>query len=414
MKKLILYLLAFSFILVPSLVFADDSLPYSVGSSLSGTFPSYSFEGSDNAFTFNGSGSYHVEGTLNLINSTNSGHFAVYFTNNNRVQNFSLTNSLGVSPSNYSWFDGYGLYSFSFDIVSGSSPSSFSFTVGPGNRLQSCSGQITFTTFTYNDSNLILPDNLVTNPSFTLPCGWYAEFSNIQDSITVNGSSTFSGSIGWQDNTNSYFYGIDSDNQSTTSQRLQWNKVNGVLGFTKNGSFTQTFSTLSKYVIVNPAYMVSNSSSDLGRAIPNPSISISVVGSCVVTLKSFSSTPYFNNTNQNYDVSIDSTNGTVLTLDPDDGLFYDSYGDSVTPNQGGLTDISSYSNDYQNNLLGLVRSIQDLLNRGQDEVSTLSQSGSGFMSVVRQMFGWLPTDVVNVVTSSLIVIVIIGMLKVFL
>lgn len=70
-------------------------------------------------------------------------------------------------------------------------------------------------------------------------------------------------------------------------------------------------------------------------------------------------------------------------------------------------EIKEMITDFKNLIIGLFAP-------GVDAIQDLTSSGSGFMNTVKSMFTWLPSEVTAVISSGLILMVVIGVLKMLL
>lgn len=426
-RLLVVSVLVFCLVLSTSIfVFADSStLPYSAGSSLSGSFPSFDFVGGDNSFLFVGDGTFHVEGYLNLISSTNSGHYSVFFGNDSRIQNFSFTDSSLNTPSNLSWFTGNGIYYFSFDISASSNPSSFSFAFGPGNRLESITGQLTFTTFIYNDEVLLSPFTfdkpLATN--LYVGNGLLLDLSGQSDPITINfnAGDGVLGCAGFnygQSFTSGQSYYLTSSNNLTsynfstsTYPLLNWSATStNITGLTTSASSSLTISNPSGYLYIFNPLQGSNLSIKNGQQVNSGYISVSS-STLFTNIYQFELTS-ISSVGSGQDISI-TDDGNYINSS---GQLVDSSGSPTSQNPGGGTTLTTQnlSSKLQEVFDSLIESIQSIFAPATNSISTLVNSGSAFMQNLVSLYSWLPTQITSVITSALTLFIVIGVLKLLL
>lgn len=102
----------------------------------------------------------------------------------------------------------------------------------------------------------------------------------------------------------------------------------------------------------------------------------------------------------------------------DDGSvsYVDSDGNSAVPSFGGNSDVSDGSLfDRLKNLLdGVVSSITSMFTSTHDAITRLVSLGSNFVSRLGSLYSWLPSDVYSALTAGIILVITIGVLKVFL
>lgn len=105
----------------------------------------------------------------------------------------------------------------------------------------------------------------------------------------------------------------------------------------------------------------------------------------------------------------------VYTEDPDSGVsgWIDPEGNYVTPAPGGQNDdieprsVIEIIEDF-------VGQVLELLSAPVSHIQQLVSAGSDFMRTLSQLYTWLPPEVSSTLISALIVVVVIGVFKVFL
>lgn len=233
----------------------------------------------------------------------------------------------------------------------------------------------------------------------------------------------------WPDS-NQYFRFMSSlpDSSTVLSQgdySMGWERDGfGFFGKTYNAKRHISGTSTEYLMIVNPSYIYGLFGA--GSNFVNGSINVSVSGAS--DIKMYPLSPMVNYDNGEYIVKFPVKNeGESLDYfdyvegeTPEDYTgFVDNAGDPVVqiPGIGNVVDDVSNSNviaSIREFLEGLVADITSLFTRGYSAVTSLVSSGSGFMQALRSIYSWLPSDVVSVVVSTLTLVLIIGVIKVFL
>lgn len=104
------------------------------------------------------------------------------------------------------------------------------------------------------------------------------------------------------------------------------------------------------------------------------------------------------------------------SIDPTTGVpsFVDSQGNSGSPTYGGDNYIEDSTQNFKGWLNGIVSSFLGVLNSGRDAILNLVSGASAFFSVFPSLYSWLPSPVLSVLTSALILVLAIGLIKVLL
>lgn len=115
----------------------------------------------------------------------------------------------------------------------------------------------------------------------------------------------------------------------------------------------------------------------------------------------------------------DSVSGdTTATGAPDGsgGLTYtnDGTGETYVPSFGGLTTPDSQATTINDFLQNISNQISGFFKGAIGAVSTLVSSGIDFMRQVSSLYSWLPAPVYSVLTSAIILVITIGVIKVFI
>lgn len=123
----------------------------------------------------------------------------------------------------------------------------------------------------------------------------------------------------------------------------------------------------------------------------------------------------------NYDDSFiyspsDSDASTIVS--DTDYYYYDRSDDTTSsaislPNGGYNTDVDNTATveDGNRTIRGLLNTIIEFLSAPIAHIQNLFNSGSSFMTWLSQLFTWLPEPVSAVITSALIVLIVIGVIK---
>lgn len=103
-------------------------------------------------------------------------------------------------------------------------------------------------------------------------------------------------------------------------------------------------------------------------------------------------------------------------IDPDSGVpsFTDSSGNSGSPVYGGDNYIEESTQNFKGWLNGIVQSFLGVLNSGRDAILNLVSGAAAFFSVFPSLYSWLPSPVLSVLTSAMVLALAIGLIKVLL
>ena len=97
--------------------------------------------------------------------------------------------------------------------------------------------------------------------------------------------------------------------------------------------------------------------------------------------------------------------------DSGDGYTQQGWGDEYStpiPQLGGYPISSSESSD---NIISLLSQYFGI---GQEKVNQLSSQGQGFFSFLSNLFSWMPTELLTIVSSVFIIFLIVACIKLFL
>lgn len=165
-------------------------------------------------------------------------------------------------------------------------------------------------------------------------------------------------------------------------------------------------------VIVNPAYPNDNPDSITSNQASNGAISITcgfVRSATIVPLSS----SWDNG-------SIVSSSGNIRLdgeYDPDTdswSFVNSSTGEPQNPVSGGLTDVDAEHITINDWLQNISHQIGSFFSGAIGAVSTLVSAGSDFIHSLSGLYAWLPAPVYSVLVSALILVITIGVIKVFI
>lgn len=207
--------------------------------------------------------------------------------------------------------------------------------------------------------------------------------------------------------------------EQSSSNTIVWAKgqPRDILGATYNGVYTLDSTSLNRFLyIVNPYTSAPSPDGIL------PSITVSGVPSGVVVY-----TYPLSSTLSNYGAVISTLEDTSLggsgeaTASGGAINFTDGNGDVYTSPDGGLNapsesvqSVVDYVNSISKTLDNFVEAFLNLLKAPISHIQQLVSSGSAFMQSLSTMFTWLPDPVQAVITSGLVLLVVIGVLKLLL
>lgn len=264
--------------------------------------------------------------------------------------------------------------------------------------------------------------------SFSIPYGNVAVLDLTRTTISLDLSTTFrdKSSIFGSPFPDYGYWGtmssLPSDGYTfnqASSNTIVWSKgqPRDVLGATYNGVYTLESTSLDRFLyIVNPY-----------TSAPSPdgvlsSITVSGVPQGVVVY----SYP-LSSTLSSYGAVIATLEDTSLggsgeaTASGGAIDFTDSNGDVYTSPDGGLNapsesvqSVVDYVNSISKTLDNFVEAFLNLLKAPISHIQQLVSSGSAFMQALSTMFTWLPDPVQAVITSGLVLLVVIGVLKLLL
>lgn len=108
----------------------------------------------------------------------------------------------------------------------------------------------------------------------------------------------------------------------------------------------------------------------------------------------------------------DFTDG-FINSDTGEVYYQDNHGNYGVPVAGG-TNAPVNDESITDILSGFISRFMGLFSAGHNAIRVLSQNASDFMSRLAMLYQWLPPEVLSVLSSAIILVIIIGVLKVFL
>lgn len=288
----------------------------------------------------------------------------------------------------------------------------------------------------YNPPVSVTPHSL----NYSIPAGYVAYFE-IPSNETIRASVTTTSGIPltpaqWA--STNVLYGYSSSLPSgaftlpiTGSTSFSWNtgKTN-LFGKSQHWSWLGTINTSSKYYFIsNPTYsnVVGTNSNGSSMIVDNPSATngyVDVYLSSVIDVKLFplKSTITYDPSigayggiddgasGESYSVGYDDTTGQWVTTDPTGN----PVGVGGVP-IGGDNSIDSIptSDTIVDWLENIARTIGAFFRGAVGAVTTLVGAGSDFIHALVGLYSWLPGSVYAVLSSALILVIVIGVIKVF-
>lgn len=213
---------------------------------------------------------------------------------------------------------------------------------------------------------------------------------------------------------------------STFGNAIEWEKgyPRNVFGQTKNATCTISGTSSGRYLyILNPALQqiadVQNPSVSPG-VNNQPMIISGLIDGMSAKIYKLTGTATLDGLNNAVDVN---SGGSVTASDTSSDLtngFTNSDDETVVQNAGGGNEnevaqsVNGYLQGIQNALDNFVNQFIGLLSAPISHIQQMIESGSNFFSVFGQLFTWLPEEISVIITGSLLVMVIIGVFKMFL
>lgn len=224
---------------------------------------------------------------------------------------------------------------------------------------------------------------------------------------------------GYSDTIPSFGSSVSTSSLTTFS----WTKVApfNVLRQSKNGTQSFAISSGSRYLVVyNPLYFYVRDGGNgvESKFLDNGYINIRVNDVSSIVVLSLTSTALIGPT-ATADDSIESTvtaPPVTQSIDPDTGLpvWTDADGNPTSPPSVGSGNIASNGTTIFDVLQNIANSIKDFFGGAVGAIQTLIAAGSAFVSSLVLLYSWLPGSVLSVLSSALVLVITIGVIKVFL
>lgn len=183
-----------------------------------------------------------------------------------------------------------------------------------------------------------------------------------------------------------------------------------LIGLYARAGYGQTFAPTRQYLVIyNPLGDVGygGESGNSGTAVnPTMHINVSLVHLPTSHLYSLS-------TNIMSDGLISDVSGDYDLVDTDGTITaVDGNGDTYTPVVGGATLVDA-PRDINDFLQSIANDVSGFFNGAISAVTTLVNTGSAFIGLLGQLYTWLPSEVFATLKAALILVITIGVIKVF-
>ena len=277
-----------------------------------------------------------------------------------------------------------------------------------------------------NSINEIIGDgdesNTSTSINYSLPPGnmaiitTTANYETLKLTTTMPLQSTVFSSNPWPNTTQrigTYNTLPQSLNPSVLGNVIEWEKTGDKTLFGNTHSAIYEPNVISKFtyvVISNPYYYPANNMED--NQFTNGAINI--VMDDVVSLEVVNLTASVNTSTGEIE---NNPNGTTWTGEVDDEtgdiIWTDNDGESTTPEGGGNLSDPTITG-FQSWLKGILTSIRDIFEPAHDAIQTLSGAVRNFANWMYALYVWLPSPILNLLTSAISLAIVIGVIKVFI
>lgn len=197
-----------------------------------------------------------------------------------------------------------------------------------------------------------------------------------------------------------------------------------IIGQYQNFSFTEhvtsTFSS-QYYVVVNPLSGTAASGTVLESSSSNRNNNITILIDKVKNYKTYSLTESVSIGNNGWSEDTSSNGGTTTgQWDDDSGAWVGTNDQTNLPENfndlpvgGGNTPLVNGSNSINDFLQDIANQIKGFFSGAIGAVSTLVGAGSAFINQLIGLYSWLPAPVYSVLSAALILVITIGVIKVF-
>lgn len=273
--------------------------------------------------------------------------------------------------------------------------------------------------------NLATPSLGTKNFSYSLPAGNMIFLKLTDRSDLAQLLATFSTSSGapplWSQYNIRYGFADSIPSDFSSLPDSSWNLVpwsatgaSSLLGIRQQGIYELDLSGHSGqyFVVYNPLWGSAYSSpiDTTSGTLENPSVTISCSG--ISESRVFGLDSRYNSTTGVIDTD---ANGSYWDLDVNNptNTWTDSNGNISSPVTGGGSNANPVSN-FWSWLNGKFDELKNLFATGHNTIQTLVGYGSDFMTSISNLYAWLPGPVYSVLCSCLILVLIVGVVKVFL
>lgn len=259
--------------------------------------------------------------------------------------------------------------------------------------------------------------------STTLQPGYamYIDITNLNPTVQLTQTT----SVGYWGLGATQFCGVTSSipnpiTEDSVTQIIDWHGTGRADAY---GKYTSWYSNLTVsgitsdhghayFAIINPLNNTAPSTSGLDvPALPNGIITVNISNSNSVKIYPMSTT--FNLGNYGSESGDVSATG---VSDGSGGLTFvdDQTGDTYIQEYGGLTQPENTATTIHDFLQSIANSITGFFSGAIGAVSTLVNAGKDFFGVLVGLYAWLPPAVYAVLTSALVIVITIGVIKVFI
>lgn len=263
----------------------------------------------------------------------------------------------------------------------------------------------------------------------------YIEITDATESVRMTSVQKFPSRLygdAWPWSTQTYGYADSIDlslsyPRSGLDTKIPWSRSDSgknFLGQTYTGFNVHSVSPSNgKYfVVTNPYYTWSEDVFDnyYNGITETPNNSITLELNNIKSVKVLPVTSLFHNAGPDSgEVSTPTGEDKDLVIDPETGAqSWTSNGvpvDAPNSSNGGNLDSSpTFFDSVKNLLTSITNSISDFLNRPYQAITNLISSASAFIGQLSNLYSWLPSPVLSVLSSALVLVISIGVLKVFL
>lgn len=210
----------------------------------------------------------------------------------------------------------------------------------------------------------------------------------------------------------------------TSSINWRGSGQKNLIGQYSNFSFTEhvtsTFSS-QYYVVVNPLSGTAPSNTALDSSSSNRNNNITILIDKVKSYKTFSLTESVSISENGWSEDTSSNGDTTTGTYDEDANAWVGVNDQTNrpenfndlPVGGGNSPLIGGSNSINDFLQDIANTIKGFFSGAIGAVSTLVSAGSAFINQLIGLYSWLPAPVYSVLSAALIIVITIGVIKVF-